>query len=60
VAVRYTDPRSLAVQVWQGNDTLVDKPCADAADVATEADQLLDSCCPPGERIPAPAEPAIL
>jgi hypothetical protein len=50
VAVRYTDPQSLAVQVWQGNDTLVHKPCVDAADVATEADQLLDSCCPPSER----------
>jgi hypothetical protein len=25
-------------------------PCVDAAGVATEADQLLDSCCPPSER----------
>jgi hypothetical protein len=50
VAVRYADPRVLAVQVWQDHDILYDKPCADAADVATEADRLLDNCCAPAER----------
>jgi len=45
VAVRYTDPPMLAVQVWQGNDTLVDKACVDAAEVASEAHRLLNSCC---------------
>jgi hypothetical protein len=50
VAVRYTDPPMLAVQVWQGEDTLVDKACVDAADAATEADRLLDRCCSAVER----------
>ena len=54
VAVRYTDPPMLAVQVWQGDDTLVDKACVDAAQVATEADRLLDSCCSAVDRTEHP------
>ena len=46
VAVRYDDPRRLAVQLWNGNHTLLDKPCADAAEVAIEADRWLDACPP--------------
>ena len=49
VAVRYNEPRGRAVQVWKGNHPLLDKPCADAAEVAAEADHLLDACCPPWE-----------
>ena len=45
--MRYADPRGLAVQVWQGDKTLYDQPCMDAADAATEAHRLFSDCCPP-------------
>ena len=49
VAVRYTEPLMLAVQVWQGDDTLVEKTCVDAAEIATEADRRLE-LLPPIDR----------
>ena len=45
--MRYADPRGLVVQVWQGDKTLYDQPCVDAADAATEAHRLFTDCCPP-------------
>ena len=45
--MRYADPRGLVVQVWQGDKTLHDQPCLDAADAATEAHRLFTDCCPP-------------
>ena len=45
--MRYADARGLAVQVWQGDKTLYDQPCVDAADAATEAHRLFSYCCPP-------------
>jgi len=52
--VRYTDPPMIAVQVWQGDKTLVDKACVDGTAVATEADLLLDACCSTVDRIEQP------
>ena len=48
----------MAVQVWQGDDTLVDKACIDAAEVATEAERLLNSCCSAVERTEHPVASA--
>ena len=58
MAVRYTEPCRVAVQVWQGDDTLVDKACIDAAEVATEAERLLNSCCSAVERTEHPVASA--
>jgi hypothetical protein len=44
----------IAVQVWQGDKTLVDKACVDGTAVATEADLLLDACCSTVDRIEQP------
>jgi hypothetical protein len=45
VAVRYRDPSRLAVELWRGNDILVNQPCADAAEVTREADRLFNKWC---------------